>query len=615
MPSRNSVKLGYPDQGRINQNSIDLDQVAFRKYPPGVLKAKHSKPVQGFDTETLDGYCRLIASGDGTHCLTDGIGPILRYLCKKPYRASHNFFFNLRYDVQAVVKYLPRASLQELYDTKKTAWQDFDLFYIPEKIFKITHDRHPTAFYDVAQFYEETLDNAAKRYLGEGKALGGLDRVKIGTSASYWSKHKAAIVKYCLVDADLTRRLGEVLNDTAVKDIVFYPRKYTSKAGISKDYFRTHCTFPDIREIPRWALSMAMASYAGGRFEVVKKGHFRNAWSIDIKSAYPHWITRLPDLRTGRWGKVYEMNPDALLGFYLIKVYVPPMPLGPLPVKVGSPIVTYPVGSWTTYCSKTELETYQGDCDMKVIRGVEYYDRNPTYPFADRIKMLYDLKAATPKDHFAYDLYKKIMNSLYGAFYEKVATETGYYAGLLFNPIYAAWITAGTRTQLWGLIRRYPKAVIGSATDGLLLDVDPEIGKSNDLGQWSEDGHGVADVIRSGLYRIGDKIRNRGLKKVTRLITPHGAYPDLFSYMVARPKLKVYPITVDRPLNLGECLTQVKSKSPALINVWSQYEYRIDINQDLKRLWDDKFKNGGDLLDRSIDSRPILYGVGPPSKG
>jgi len=596
-------------QLRLSQNTIGMNQILLRKYPPAPLKTKIYREPMGFDTETLDGYCRLITASDGSSLETAAIGPIFDYLTKRAYRTTHNFFFNLRYDTQAVIKYLPRAALEQLYKTKKTTFEDFHLFYIPEKMFKITKSRHVYTFYDVAQYFEGSLEVNAQRYLGQGKSLDGLDRAKIGTSASYWKKHRKAIIKYCIQDSILTQGLARILNDTVTQDIGIFPRKYTSKARISKDYFRTYCPFPDIKYQPPWALSLAMASYSGGRFEVIKKGHFPNVWGIDICSAYPLQIANLPDLRSGKWVKVRGLSPRAVLGFYLCKIYCPPALMGPLPVRIGQDTIIYPCGEWFGYLTKAEYECYSRDLDIKVIRGCEYYDPEPTYPFKTHIEHLYELKSQTPKDNFRYDLTKIIMNSLYGAFYEKIKSGQGYYAGMLFNPIYASLITAGTRCQLWDILRKYPKDTIGTATDGILLTRDPGIEKSKVLGSWSLDDQGETTVIRSGIYRIAGKTKNRGLSKVSHLKTPYGQYPDLFAYILSNPNLRTYPITVSRPLNLGECLVHTKTKRPDMINVWTEYTYEIDINRDKKRIWTGEFSTGADLFNTSLDSMPILLGA------
>lgn len=590
----------------IQCNPLSLAQIRLRRYGIGRLKNRKDRKVHGWDTETLNGYARLLCSDDGRSTVAQDLDSFLGHLTAKAYRASYNFFFNLRYDVQAILKYLPRDKLLELYETKNTDWEETQIFYIPEKMFKLKKKKHVSTFYDVAQFFEGSLDTCSKKYLGAGKETQGLDRADLGSNPETWRTRLNDIVQYCIVDAQLTKGLGDILNTTVRDKIGLRPNKYTSKARLAKDYFRSCCHLPDIRNIPKWALSMGLASYSGGRFEMLKKGHFRHAYSVDIASAYPYEMANLVDVERGTWTKCREMDPEALIGFYLCKVDIPLQPLGPLPYRMAGGTICYPVGSWYQYVSKRELEMYSQTCDFQVIRGVEYHDREPIYPLRDRILDLYALKKSTPKDRFEYDLYKITMNSLYGSFYEKVKDGDTYRAGLLFNPIYASSITAGTRTQIWDVVRRQPRHVIGIATDGIILDHDPEMSYSKELGQWALDAQGDTVVIRSGIYQIAGKVKNRGLSKVRHLKTPYGQYADLFTYIQANPSLTQYPVTIDRPLNLGECLRHIHKYSPDNINVWTQYDYVIDINQDHKRVWMEPFKAGGELFTKSIDSLPIL---------
>jgi hypothetical protein len=598
----------------INQNPLKLEQIRPYRWKVGPLKNNRAYSVNGFDTETLDGYAKLICDSSGENRDIDNIEQALDYLTSKRYRSAYNFFFNLRYDIQAIIKYLPKDNLMELYKSKKTKYQDTDIFYIQNKIFRLSKSKHSYQYFDVAQFFEGmSLESASAKYLGEHK-ISGLDRALIGSSPKYWTRHKKRIVKYCIQDAKLAQGLGELLNQTVKTAYKLRPRKWTSKARLSKDYFRTFSTVPDISKIPTYALSQALASYSGGRFEVSTKGRIKQAWLIDICSAYPYAEANLPDVTTGKWSKVREMDPEALLGFYLCRVYIPPMALSPIQYRCKNGLMLYPCGEWACYLSKSEIETYSRDIEIEIVSGCEYSDPNPTYPFRERVRQLYRLKAKTRKTHFQYDLIKKTLNSLYGSFYEKPKQGALYQAGQLFNPVYASLITASARCQLWDIIRKYPKNILGCATDGIMLDVEPDLEYSKDLGAWSRDGNGESVIIRSGVYKVGDKAKNRGLSKVERLTTPYGKYDDIWTYISDNPRLTIYPITVDRPLNLGECLTQTKKKNVNMINVWHTYDYKIDINTDHKRIWDDVFSGGGQLFERAIKSTPLMIGLDSPGK-
>jgi len=588
-----------------NHNPINFNQLVFRDRVNLKLTMDIDKPVTGLDTETLNGYCRLICDDSGRSLICNRLEPILKFMTHVRFRNTHNFFFNLKYDAQAIVKYLDQEQLQQLYDEHKLAVGKYVIKYIPKKLFSITIHNHVHKFYDVAQFYETSLETAAQRYLGEGKELGGLDRARIGTDRRYWSRHRQAITKYCIVDAQLTKRLGDNLHRTFRDRLGIRPRAYVSKAGISKDYFRLNCEIPDIKNVPEWALAMAFNAYAGGRFEVPRKGYIGPGYNIDICSAYPGIMATLPDITQGEWRKVREPDADALLGYYQAVVYIPYMPLTPLPVKARSGLTIYPAGQFCTFLNKREYDTYKDIIDIKILHGVEFYAKEPVHPFKETIERLYELKRSIPKDNYEYSLNKITLNSAYGWQYEKIKQGDQYKVGKLFNPINATEITAGTRCQIWDVIVTDPKSVINIATDGIVMTRCPDLEWSKDLGQWGPPESGKITIIRSGVYRIDDEIKNRGLTKMEELETPHGAFKNVFDYIEQCPELTKYTVIRHRPLGLGECLAHYRIRSTKDINCFVDDPYTIDINRDFKRVWYDQFKNGGEILERSIGSDPV----------
>ena len=587
---------------------IGILDIQFRKWDLTALKEVEVKPVRGVDTETLNGYCRLIADDGGNYTLTDTLEPILKFLTQRRFRSAHSFFYNQRFDFQAIIKYLPEDKLEELYTTGKTTTGRYRIKYIPKKVFTIIKNRHIHKFYDVAQFFETRLQTAAETYLSDSKDDGDLDVKRIGSEAEYWDAHKERIIEYCIKDAQLTQRLGELLNETVVNRLGIKPRSYISKAGLSKDNFRTQCQVPRIGNIPIWATSVALNAYAGGRFEVTRKGNTGKTYGIDICSAYPDEIARLPELSTGEWRRVKDVHEDALLGFYMVKASIPESALGPLPYRNKKGFICYPVGSFLTYISKIEYETFRDDVEFNIIRGVEYYDPKPSYPFRDEIRRLYAMKQETPKEDFKYSLIKIILNALYGSFYEKIPSGKQYYAGKLFMPVYATTITAGTRAKMWQVLRRYQNDVVASATDGILLKKEPDLPTGKGLGEWDDEGAAEVIILRSGIYLKGDILKQRGIKRRTKIRTKSGEYDNLFEYFKAVPNLTEYPMLCNRPLNLGECLRHRKKYSPENINQFTDVNDTIYINRDLKRVWFDKFEGGGELFTKEIGSLPVHLG-------
>ncbi|GAH86442.1 unnamed protein product [marine sediment metagenome] len=109
------------------KNRIKFEELKIRKY--GLYKPKKAitHSVTGLDTETYKGYAKLIADSDGSYKDINGLEDVLEFLTNRKYEGKHNFFFNIRFDFQALFKYLTREKLLELYNTSKTSINEYKL--------------------------------------------------------------------------------------------------------------------------------------------------------------------------------------------------------------------------------------------------------------------------------------------------------------------------------------------------------------------------------------------------------------------------------------------------------------------------------------------------------
>lgn len=588
----------------IHKNKLNWDLLDIRKYPPKPLEPGDRREIYAFDTETLDGWVKLLACSDGSYIEPGYVENMLSYLTQKNYRDSINFFYNIAYDFDSIVKSLPEDNIIELVETTKTDYGAYKISYIPKKMFTIKLKKDSYRYYDLFQFYEMSLERAAAMYVQGVKNEDNLDRARIGSEAQYWTDNHDLIVKYCLQDCSLTARLGELLQDEIKNTCDFYPKQYVSKAGLSKRYFREYTDMPFIRDIPLDVSYYAFQAYHGGRFEVTERGAVGFCSNLDICSAYPYQIANLIDIRRGRWKRCRELNPDATYGFYLADVNLPYQYMPPLCFNWGETVI-YPCGYWRAFFTKEELEACAKVGSYTVLSGWEFYASEVVYPFREAINLLYARKAATPKKDFKYALYKKIMNSFYGSMYEKVKMINGSYrTGLAFNPVYATMITANTRLQLWEKAQEYGKRCISLATDGLLIKGDVENENTGVLGSWERDKQGEAIILRSGIYSVGEEIKQRGILTEKAFKTPCGYYENLFDYIRENPERTAYPILNYRPVHLSEAVKHCKKYSVSDINVFQQSEVAFDLNTEIKRVYDSGELKGRDLLGGCYKSMP-----------
>lgn len=594
--------------GEIAYNKIRYADIVKRRYALSELKDAPYRPCKAFDTETLHGYAHLIADSNGKYKLDLDLEILLEWLTHRDYRDSHNFFYNIQYDFDAIMKYCTTSELNELVDEGKLDIYGVKISYIQGKTFKLVKNKKAWAYYDLQPFYESSLANASLKYLEGVKNEDNLDIVKIGSNPAYWAAHEADIIKYCIQDCKLTADLADILQIDLIKTLGVNPKSYVSKASMSKSYFRHKCNIPDVRFINPKAKYLAFQAYHGGRFEVTQRGKVGFCTALDINSAYPAEIADLIDITRGEWKNTLDLNKNAHYGFYLATVNIPYMYLPPLAVNWYNTVI-FPCGSWTAFFTKEELESLDGIGSYEIHEGCEFWPDKLIYPFKDAINDLYAKKRVTDKKDFKYSLYKIIMNSLYGCFYEKYKDAAGImHAGMFFNPVYASIICANTRLQLWNMGRKYGKRGVSLATDGILIQGDVKEPTSKALGAWGDDGSGEATILRSGIYSIGEKLRQRGMMKTNAYKTPYGSYANLFDYIKDQPHMKKYPVYNERPVHLKEAIKHHKKYTKEDINIWQEANIAFDLNTDVKRIFTETDITGQELLSMNIQSQPHFIG-------
>ncbi len=592
-----------------------FDQIKFRK-PSKKLKRQKNHPVNGIDTETFDGKVILIADNNQRYLEPENFSDLLNFLTYRRYKNSFNFFYNLRYDVQAILKWLLYEKdgdkyLKNLYFDGKIDYNDYKIHYIPKKVFKIRNShRESFIFYDLAQFFNISLEEASRKFLDKKKyqdEYENIDREKIGEEKGYYEKHRKEIIKYCINDAVLTSELGDFLQQMFKREIKFIPQSYISKADISKQYFKFKIDIPTFFDVKRDIQKFAYYSYHGGRFEVIKRGNLGYCTLIDINSAYPHAIANLPDIRKGKWKKTNEFNEEALIGFYLAHIIVKPEDITPLPLTFKNGTKIFPCGEWITYITHAELKAFKKEIKFEILDGWEFHSPEPEYPFREEILKLYKWRKSIPKDNPVNLLIKIIMNSLYGSFYEltKIPNK-GYLMGHLFNPVYASYITALTRIQLFKKAREIGfNRIAGFATDSILIEGEWEE-NNNELGEWSVDRSGKTIVLKSGIYEVGKKLKERGvMKKAGKIVTKKGQFNSIFDYMRAYPHYEKYEIILKKPLNLSEAILHHQKWNLHDLNKFVEIKYQITLKEN-KRIWDKQPETGEDILYNRYNSMPFI---------
>lgn len=621
MPIESRSTKARSSYNYIPIDKIDLSSCVTDSYE---VKTGSKKPCVAFDFETYQGFGILLADSTGRFVCSANPKVLFNFLLRKGLQKTFNFFYNIQYDFQALIKYLPLNAYRTLYATGKCILSDYlrqgyDLVisYIPKKCFTLTHRNKSRSsksytrvdFFDLAQFYEMSLDLAGKKYSDLKKGGQDLDASRINTSLRYWQDHYNEIVEYCIQDCRVTQSLAERVQDTTFKQLHFYPKRYTSKAGVALEYVLLNTKLPDIHKISKKVLDYAMKAYSGGWFECMAKGSFNKLYLYDINSAYPSEIQKLIDITRGEWRTVKEPNQDAYYGIYRCKVSIPDDDdiLPPIPFRTKTNHIIRPVGEFHTTLHKCELEAYQEKIDINVINGVEFFPNEIVEPFRSLIDTLYTWKQTLSKNNYEYAYTKKIMNSIYGKTYEKIPQRSHegnwFRAGKAFNPVYAGLITAGTRVQMWETAQQRPTDIVAAATDGIISQSPLHVSVSTNLGDWSFEGSGKGEVLQNGIYKFNDGYKDRGVRSGTIFVkngNGYNKYDHLLQYVEDHTSYVEYPYQTQKVSQFGETILHHVVKSKWDLNIFGLEDKTLNLNNEIKRVFLDQFKNGEDFLSRNI---------------
>ena len=169
------------------------------------------RPIHALDTETYNGNIFLIADSDGR--LLDDINAesVLDFLFSRKYEGSWNFFWNITYDAEVILKLLGNA-LFSYSKNHKLSFQfaDYRIRYIPDKSLRIKKGHHSVTFYDIAQYFSRS--GLAKAYQDN---IGQLPQdyltfkaVRNEFSSRFYDRNKQRVRKYCVQDCKFTKDLA-----------------------------------------------------------------------------------------------------------------------------------------------------------------------------------------------------------------------------------------------------------------------------------------------------------------------------------------------------------------------------------------------------------------------
>ncbi len=553
-------------------------------------KTDHLKSLEvyGIDSEAYtSGECFMICTSQG-----DVYQPfdIPACLFSRRYRGKNFVAFNLKYDSGAFVQGFTKEQLKELQQTDKVKVGDYLYKTIANKCFSIRKGKNTVHIYDIASFFDSSLNVAAKKFLDKEKMEMDTNKFTKKVVNERWKE----IAKYCVHDALLVEQLANKLI-SMFESFGVYPRKLYSVAYVSYQYFSNTCPYIHVRRYwdnYREVLDFAMQSYNGGKFEVTQKGS-DYYYEYDLVSAYPYEISNLVDVRDARIVESKEYRKDSVYGFIDCSIKIPFHIFSPVALK-RKDLNFYPVGEFRKVITKTDYEyLIEQGCDITIHKAYWLHKTYLTYPYRKEIYRLAALKRKFKLSGKAmkYHVVKKFLNSFYGKMVQLIYKDGYYKASASWMPIYGSMICSNCRVRMSRLQQEHEN-IVAVHTDSVISTTPIENGLSDELGGLSFEIEGQGVILGSGIYQIGEKSRFRGFntkKPLLDMIPKKGTKLDMS---------KRRPYTWREVAHRGLALND--------INRFDDMPRELNLNFDSKRIWLDDYNSYSEVLKRKVESVPWM---------
>lgn len=428
--------------------------------------------------------------------------------------------FAFDYDTNMILRNLTVGQFRLLRKHGSVKIGNYRIEHIPHKWFQVTHygsaypakqdDKTTVRINDMFGFFQTSFIKALKAYIPNHPLMAKLDIIERGKALrnEFTYSQIDFITEYWTVEIELMRELANQLKEW-LYDVNLPIKQWHGPGAIANFGYRQHGikshkseTSPEIYEAARYA-------YAGGRFERFQIGRFCNGWGIDINSAYPYGISKLPSLSEGSWSHNTNVDINSLVEFGCYHVRLSGAPIakkaGPLFHRDEMGNISYP---WVTegWYWSPEVSLLRGMPGVEIIEGFEYTGWE-SRPF-EFINGIYEQRREMKQNGQGSQMALKLfLNSLYGKMAQRVGWERKGGAPTWHQLEWAGYVTSATRAKLYAIMCRIPPdKLIAVETDGIYTTMDPAllgITDSKELGQWEVTPFDEIRYVQSGMYAKG----------------------------------------------------------------------------------------------------------------
>jgi hypothetical protein len=449
---------------------------------------------------------------------------------KNPYALHVGYAF--KYDANMIIAGLPERHIQRLWKNGRCTLQ-FDDHYVwvltwrPGKTFSVS--RRPKSskrnsrtkismtVYDFFSFFGMSFIKAMEQLLGDELTDDDREVIAHGKQArgnQSWDDF-AEIRHYWEREIILMKRTFEKFRDVMCR--AGFPLKEWYGPGALANYInatrgiRTHLVGVQVTgELPPPVHEASKVAFSGGRFELFQAGRIKGpVYAIDINSAYPYALTKLPSFERGSWTHVTNPERVELFGFYRIKFRAPsasPFETRPMPLfwRDNRGLISYPPILHGWYASP-EAAIVKDIPGVEILEGWYWETESEEKPWSF-LQEMYETRMRLGKKNLMSMPFKLGPNSLYGKYAQTVGWDQKKKLPPKSHALpVAGWVTSYCRAMLWDVIRRDPSSVISVETDSVFTTTDPRtmrLSIGSGLGQWDFKVYDEVIYMQSGMYHL-----------------------------------------------------------------------------------------------------------------
>lgn len=419
-------------------------------------------------------------------------------------------------------------------------------------IFKVSDGKNKPkriTIYNLKNLYQGDLEKVAKNYGLDYYSKLGQEYHIIDKERYYKdNEYKKMVLLSNELDNKVIIDIAKIMLENFKKFTGVYPKTIFTNGSIARSYLLAYKEIK-VRELQfkslfgksvffEKLLDYSMRSYHGGKIESYVLGYIKKAKIIDITSAYPYALSKLPKLtKKIQYHKGTILLDKFFYAFIRCDIIIDNENFIH-PIIVKNPINNTNISPYGyienviitkieyDYLIKNGIEVIVKDyCSVEHVEGVYPYKNLVDYLFNNRMKYSKTNKSVS-------EMFKTIINSLYGITFEltNVYKENGddilwegYRAGDFFNPVIASYITAFIRTYLsevsYNIIQNGGEVYL-NMTDSIIYDGEITLdifSNEKELGKFEMPTE-IKDVIILGAGRYEYKeeftnkyvIKNRG---------------------------------------------------------------------------------------------------------